>query len=117
MVLDERRLRGAEYPARRRGGLAARGTQRVGIVDLDQRGLLDVVGIDDAAQVVVVILPQQFVQRVDADRQFVTAQRPVRQSLAELGEEPLAALDPRPYRIKMLPLQLAIEPPLQACVK
>ena len=68
MGFDQRGRSRAEYPARRGGrGIAAAGrTYVVRVVDLDQRRLLRIVGIDDAAIVVVMITAQQRIQRIDA---------------------------------------------------
>lgn len=119
VALDRRRLRGAEYPAwqNRRSAVTTGRAQIVGVIDLDQRGLLLVVGINDTAIVVSVLLPQQGIQRIDTPREFITMQRGVWQDFTDLIEIPLTAFHALPKRIKLLPLQHPQKPALQSRIK
>ena len=113
---DGRRLCGAEYPAwqNRRSTVTTGRTQIIGVIHLDQRRLLRIVGINNTAIVVIVLLPQQGVQRIDTPCEFATMQRVVWQGFTDLVEIPLTAFHAQPKCIKLLPLQHPQKPALQS---
>lgn len=60
------------------------------------------------------IAPQQRIQSLQAQRQFLAVQRDSGQRLPELVEIPCAAFDTAQQLVELLPLHNAVEPAIQA---
>ena len=90
---------------------AADHTEMCGIVDLDGRGALRVIGVDDATVVLTMTCAQVPTGLAEKPLQLLAVSRPLGHGLAHSVDVPATgAAYPRPEGIEMRPAQDAAEP-------